>query len=525
MSRKVIWILIGVMALATIGLIIVQSYWITNAIEVKEQQFRLTAWRTLGTISNEIEKQEALTMVLSELRPSSVVDSVTWSSGFTINFNHQFQSGTHSGQHSAYFYSGRLTGRPGQDDSRGLFEGSGSQINFSNVDSIRIFSRPQNLLGPAQEMGHTITNRAVMVEKIIDEMLSYNKCIEDRLNVALLDSLIKKQMQNAGINLDYEFAVRNQEGEFVLKSKNFDERPEMFLRRLFPNDAFMFPNHIALYFPEQKSYILQSVGFMGLSSTLLTLIILGTFAFTIYIIIRQKKLSEIKTDFVNNMTHELKTPISTISLASQMLRDNSIPFENKNFENISNVIHEESKRLGFQVEKVLQMAIFEKGKLKLKRQEVDVHDLIGNVVNNFIIKVRNQNGEIIQKLDASDPVLKIDEVHFTNIIFNLLDNAVKYSNGITHITLGTKSTGNNFHLYIEDKGTGISKENQKRIFEQFYRVPTGNIHNVKGFGLGLSYVKKIVEEHNGRISIQSEPKKGTRFDITIPLKQTEDASV
>ncbi|TVR73522.1 MAG: sensor histidine kinase [Marinilabiliales bacterium] len=525
MSRKVIWILIGVMTLATTGLIIVQSYWITNAIEVKEQQFRLTAWRTLGTISNEIEKQEALTMVLSELRPSSVVDSVTWSSGFTINFNHQFQSGTHSGQHSAYFYSGRFTGRPGQVDSRGLFEGSESQINFSNVDSIRIFSRPQNLLGPSHEMGHTISNRAVIVEKIIDEMLSYNKCIEDRLNVALLDSLIKKQMHNVGINLDYEFAVRNQDGEFVLKSKNFEERPEMFLRRLFPNDAFMFPNHIALYFPEQKSYILQSVGFMGLSSTLLTLIILGTFAFTIYIIIRQKKLSEIKTDFVNNMTHELKTPISTISLASQMLRDNSIPFENKNFENISNVIHEESKRLGFQVEKVLQMAIFEKGRLRLKRQEVDVHDLISNVVNNFIIKVRNQNGEIIQKLNASEPVLKIDEIHFTNIIFNLLDNAVKYSNGITHITVGTKSTNNNFHLYIEDKGVGISKENQKRIFEQFYRVPTGNIHNVKGFGLGLSYVKKIVEEHNGRISIQSESKKGTRFDITIPLKQTEDASV
>jgi two-component system, OmpR family, phosphate regulon sensor histidine kinase PhoR len=144
------------------------------------------------------------------------------------------------------------------------------------------------------------------------------------------------------------------------------------------------------------------------------------------------------------------------------------------------------------------------------------------VVNNFIIQVRNQNGEIVQHLNAKNPVLKIDEVHFTNIIFNLLDNAVKYSNGITHITVGTKSTNNHFYIYIEDKGMGITKENQKRIFEQFYRVPTGNIHNVKGFGLGLSYVKKIVEEHEGRINIQSELKKGTKFEIVLPLNNISD---
>jgi len=260
------------------------------------------------------------------------------------------------------------------------------------------------------------------------------------------------------------------------------------------------------------------------SSAILTLIILGIFAFTIYIIVQQKKLSEIKTDFVNNMTHELKTPISTISLASQMLRDRSIPLQKKNFENISNVIYDESKRLGFQVEKVLQMAIFEKGKLKIKPQEIDIHELIGNVVNNFIIQVRNQNGEIEQHLDATNPVVKVDEVHFTNIIFNLLDNAVKYSNGLTHIKVGTQNTRNQFLIYIEDKGIGITRENQKRIFEQFYRVPTGNIHNVKGFGLGLSYVKKIVDEHDGQITIQSEPKKGTRFEISIPINNKEDDS-
>ncbi|MFO7923111.1 MAG: HAMP domain-containing sensor histidine kinase [Bacteroidales bacterium] len=524
MSRKVIWLLIGVMLITTTGLIFIQSYWIKNAVTVKEQQFRFLAFRTLGTVTHELEKQEALNLVLSEFSPSSIIDSVTYSTGFTINFNHQYFSDTKSGTRlDSYSYSKKESGPIAKNRPSSIFNRTPSQISLNNIDSIRVFSRPGNILGRSTtRLSHTVSSRAVMVEKIIDEMLSYNRCIEDRLNHELLDSIIKKELQSAGININYEFAVRNQDGKFVLASQNFSKQPEMFMRRLFPNDAFMFPSHLAIYFPEQKSYILQSVGFMVGSSTLLTLIILGTFASTIYIIIKQKKLSEIKTDFVNNMTHELKTPISTISLASQMLQDKSIPLEHKNFENISNVIYDESKRLGFQVEKVLQMAIFEKGKLKVKPQEVDIHELISNVVNNFIIQVRNQNGEIVQKLDAKYPVLKVDEVHFTNIIFNLLDNAVKYSNGLTHITVRTKSSNKNFYIYIEDKGVGISKENQKRIFEQFYRVPTGNIHNVKGFGLGLSYVKKIVDEHNGRIRIHSEPKKGTRFEISLPLNHNNN---
>jgi two-component system, OmpR family, phosphate regulon sensor histidine kinase PhoR len=520
MSKRVIWILIGVMSIATIGLIIVQSYWINNAVTVKEQQFRFIAMRTLGAVTQEIEKHEAITMVLEELRPS-LADSVTYASGFTINFNHRtFINGHTSQQQTSYFHSQQRTGTMTGSSRQGLFDYEIPRLTLDNVDSIRIFSSQRNLMERASHLGHTISNRSVMIEKIVDEMLNYNRCIKERINIALLDSIIGKEMRNVGINIEYEFGVRDHNGKFVLASENFEEeRPGMIMRKLFPNDAFMFPNHLALYFPEQKSYIIQSVGFMVGSSAFLTLIILATFAFTIYIIIKQKKLSEIKTDFVNNMTHELKTPISTISLASQMLQDKSIPHHNKNFENISNVIYDESKRLGFQVEKVLQMAIFEKGRLKVKSQEVDIHELISNVVNSFIIQVKNQNGKIEQNLNALNPIIKVDEVHFTNIIFNLLDNAVKYSNGNTHITVGTRSSNNHFYIYVDDKGIGIKKENQKRIFEQFYRVPTGNIHNVKGFGLGLSYVKKIVDEHQGHITINSEPKRGTRFEIALPINQ------
>lgn len=250
---------------------------------------------------------------------------------------------------------------------------------------------------------------------------------------------------------------------------------------------------------------------------LLTTIIIVIFIVTLWVIFRQKRLSEIKNDFVNNMTHELKTPISTISLASQMLNDKSIPVENKNLSHISRVIETESKRLGYQVEKVLQMAVLDKGRLKLREKVVDVHEIIHSAVNNFGLQVEKRGGSLTWNPDAKKSVIKADEVHLTNVISNLLDNAVKYCKEKPEIELSTRNENDKLVITIKDHGIGISKEDQKRIFEKFYRVPTGNLHNVKGFGLGLSYVKKIIEIHNGSIDVKSEPNKGTRFDIFLPL--------
>ena len=238
---------------------------------------------------------------------------------------------------------------------------------------------------------------------------------------------------------------------------------------------------------------------------------------------KQKRLSQIKNDFVNNMTHELKTPISTISLASQMLKDDSIPVESKNLGYISGIIDDESKRLSYQVEKVLKTALFEQGQIKLKRKELNIHQLIDSVLKNFDIQVKSRQGVIIKKLEAENPVLNIDEVHFTNIIFNLLDNAVKYSDEKPSITVSTRQNGKGIFVSVADKGIGIRKQDQKRIFDQFYRVSTGNVHDVKGFGLGLSYVKKIVEAHQGEIKLRSEYRKGTSFEIFIPTNHINNA--
>ncbi len=225
-----------------------------------------------------------------------------------------------------------------------------------------------------------------------------------------------------------------------------------------------------------------------------------------------------KSDFVNNMTHELKTPISTISLASQMLNDKSIASSEKNYDRISGIISDESKRLGYQVERVLQMAKFDQGDLKLQFEDVSAHEIIESVITNFYLQVEAKNGMLIPSLHADVDTILADPTHITNVISNLLDNAVKYTSENPEIYIGTRNQDHELIISVRDNGIGISKSNQRRIFDKFYRVSTGNVHNVKGFGLGLSYVKKIIEEHQGKIRVDSELGSGTTFSINLPLK-------
>ena len=228
-----------------------------------------------------------------------------------------------------------------------------------------------------------------------------------------------------------------------------------------------------------------------------------------------------KNDFINNMTHEFKTPISTISLAAQMLQDQSVAKSPEMFGKLSGVISSETKRLRFQVDKVLQMSMFDdKNTASLKMKELDANELISGIINTFAVKVEQNGGTITSALDASDPFIYVDEMHFTNVVFNLMDNAMKYKRPDVPMSLEirTWNSGGKFMLSIKDNGVGVSKDNLKKIFDKFYRVHTGNLHNVKGFGLGLAYVKQIVQAHRGSIRAESELGVGTKFIIVLPLK-------
>ncbi len=260
--------------------------------------------------------------------------------------------------------------------------------------------------------------------------------------------------------------------------------------------------------------------FMLLVSGAFMIILVFSFYYTISTIFRQKKLSEIKNDFISNMTHEFKTPISTISLACEVLNDKAIEKSPERTSNYVKMISDENKRLSLLVENILQTAILDKGEFKLKIQSTDIHTLIEQTIANIKIQVENKEGEITTELNAELPVINADRVHITNIIFNLIDNAIKYSNQNPVINIATRSNKHGIFISIKDNGIGISKENQHRIFDTMFRVHTGNVHNVKGFGLGLSYVKAVVEKHGGSIKVESELNKGSTFIVYLPTNPT-----
>jgi two-component system phosphate regulon sensor histidine kinase PhoR len=529
MSRKVLWILGAVMAIVMTGLIIVQTYWINNAIEIKEKQFSQLVNKAVSAVVSQIESEEAAYMIYDYINPGFRFDTSggAFSFNFHMNTKREIQQfGTESNiriDEKLVIENRESSVNRNEVKVRVMDDSLIAIISESFADSLDTLwiSDAENIIDlPDPELvEEKIHEKKVLVEKVMSRMIEPRKKLTERLPSETLEVYMDRYLGDLGLDLDYEYAVVDRRNGVFMKSEGYnpDKDTKLYTHRLFPGDIWSSSNFLRIYFPDQRSFIYRSVGFMGLTSVALTTIIIAIFIFTLWIIFRQKKLSEMKTDFVNNMTHELKTPISTISLASQMLNDESIPVENKNLTHISRIIDTESKRLGVQVEKVLQMAIFDRGKLKLKYKVLNLNDLIDNSVDNFRIQINKRGGSVEWNPEAENDIVRVDEVHFTNVIANLLDNAIKYCNEIPKIEVSTRNVNDSVILRIKDNGIGISKENQKRIFEKFYRVPTGNVHNVKGFGLGLSYVKKIIDIHNGSINLKSEIHKGTVFEISIPL--------
>ena len=521
MSKKGIWILTGFMTLTLFGLLLVQAQWVKNALKLKQQQFSHMVHNALAEVIVGLENRETKLRVAHEMDPYR--DSIPINL-LIKQYNPNIQGVVTYGASSIYYY------RDGENHEIESHEVHfGDTVYFFGEDDSQIKDYSFRAYEPdivsiknrVLKERKKIYNKSVIVEKIMGQMMENPLQLEDRIHPAQLYQAIAYELKKKGLDLDFEFAIRKPDNSIFYKTPGFKKytKSEVFLWQLFPGDLVPKKNFLTLYFPKNRSFLFKSLGWIGISSTVLIFIILLIFTITLYIIFRQKKLSEIKTDFVNNMTHELKTPISTISLASQMLTDKNIARDEKNIDHLSTVINDEGKRLGYQVEKVLQMAIFDRGEIKLDIKEVDGHDLLRNVADNFTLQLQNKNGSLRLDLKAENSNIAVDEVHFMNIFSNLIDNAIKYCKLEPEIKISTRDEKKYLLITIEDNGIGISKENLSRIFTKFYRVSTGNIHNVKGFGLGLSYVKKIIEEHNGSIKAESQMNKGTAFNIRFPKKR------
>ena len=512
MKKKTIWMIATIMGLSFLALLFLQLKYISEMVRMKKEQFDESVKRSLYQASRNLELNETLKYLEMDInkagRQGSSSDSTDTADGDTVT--HQSHRGV--GNTGAGFSS---------------FDMKTSKVKPASVPKVLIVRNDKNTLTQTNKsMQEIVRNRYVYQKALLDQVVmnilysASEKPLQERVNFKSLDQDLKAELQNNGIGIAYHFTVCTLDGREVYRCPDYDEKGEEYTyeQQLYRNDPDDMSGVVKIHFPQMNNYIFSSIRFM-IPAIVFTIILLITFIFTIVVVFRQKRYSEIKNDFINNMTHELKTPISSISLAAQMLNDDSLNKSPAMMKHIGGAIQDESKRLRFLVEKVLQMSMFDKKDAIFKKKEIDLNEMVENAANTFTLRVEHTGGKINTDIEAVDSKCYVDEIHFTNVIFNLIDNAIKYRKPDQPVNLIIKTWNTNDHLClsVKDDGVGIKKDNLKKIFEKFYRVHTGNVHDVKGFGLGLAYVKKVVDLHKGNIKVESELGKGTKFTILLPI--------
>lgn len=477
MNKNLINLIIIVVSFVLLSLTAVQFYWVRNAISIEKANFENKVNAAVNEVIDQLEKIKNLE-----------------------TFNQQPYSQ--------------------------------QQINkmMRSIDSINqeIYKNIIDLEG-FEDISKMI-KKTTLAQEAIYEMIDQNQVfdIEKHLDPALLDSLLHKKIMEEGINTMFEYGViASSNMEMIIdKSEKYSAELEKegLVFTLYPYEFVEHPYFLTIYFPYETRYLFKQMASIIFISLILIIITLMLFIYVIKVIVWQKRLSEMKSDFINNMTHEIKTPISTISLACEALSDKEIKKNKLLSDNYLKVINDENLRLGGIAEKILQAAAIENDNFKLKREKIDMHELIDKVLNNISLQVEVKDGKIICHYHATKPFINCDAMHISSVITNLIDNANKYTPRKPEIIIETENYIDGIKICISDNGVGISSENQRKIFDKLYRVPTGNIHDVKGFGLGLSYVKTIVELHGGKITVDSELKKGSKFCVFLPasgrIKQT-----
>lgn len=488
MNAQRIRLIIGMMTAALIGVICLQIYWIGWSIRLNEEQFDKNVYAVLNRVADKLQYFEDV----------AALEALNATFKFSSEANRNIR------QAAKYLESGFATRR------------------VTRADSL-----PNPVSGTQSFEDNMTLWEYMKVSQLVD-----SKPLAERIQLDLLAQSLKEELSSRGISTPYQYGVyAKARNSFVIVNGYFvvvDNSPQVtqggaatlynspYRVALFPKDIES-PGHLSIYFPNRTRLVLGSVWKTLVLSVIFTGIILFCFWYTVQVIYRQKKLSEMKTDFINNMTHEFKTPIATISLATDSISSPIIMSQPEKIKRFVDIIRQENRRMNSQVERVLQIAQLDKKDFQLRLADVNLHDLIQQAADNFSLQVEKREGTLALDLQAERPVIHGDATHLASVVHNLLDNANKYSPEKPEITVRTRNVPNGVAIVVEDKGVGISKEARKHIFDKFYRVHTGNLHDVKGFGLGLSYVKAIATAHKGFVDVHSEPGKGSMFTVTLPF--------
>ncbi len=540
MKKKSIIGLVVLMGFSLLGIILVQFLWMNNAIQVQNEKFTATVYDALNASIQRIEKEQAANYFMQQFLPRQSSSNVPANNNKTNSLPYFPQPKSNSDNILDHITNTDKEINP--SISNGTFEAH-FEIQGQGEPKQVIIKRENfdfNNKNDVNAMEHVISNMEDSIKKVLGEngnmdalsmfnQFSYELQMRSvnpiqRINTEKLNSVLDYELTARGIDLDYEYGIINRNtGKLTnIYTGDYykDESDFKFVANLFPNDIFRNWSPIALdiYFPHQGQFILKSLGILFGSSLTFTLFILLTFLFTLRTILNQKKLSEIKSDFINNMTHEFKTPIATINLATDNIANPMIIDKPEHISSFLKIIKEENKRMNNQVERVLQMSLIEKRDFQLMPIEKDIHLLINDAIKKMQLLAEQKSALISSHLKAESTIFNIDEVHFTNVLVNLLENALKYSTENPVIDIITQNNKNGIDILVRDNGIGMSKEQQAKVFEKFFRATKGNIHNVKGFGLGLSYVKAIMMQHGGNIFVKSKLGEGSEFKLFLPFK-------
>ncbi|MBT8325630.1 MAG: HAMP domain-containing histidine kinase [Winogradskyella sp.] len=507
------------MSLSLVGIIFVQLFFIRNSLTNEEQQFTRNVKAALSYVSRSIEEIELRNyynkiqpLVASGKEPDSkMIQQLFVTTDDDIN-------------NKTIIHRNTVLEERFKVPSL-FFEIDADSISVSTLSNERVTKYFNN---NTLDEDITISPERTLVEysslpelrkKLFESTfkdLFKDFPIYKRINTEQVKVLLERELSDEGIDIDFEFSIYDDDLATKVQTDNF-EKKDAYGIPIFLDNNNESSYKLWVNFPERQKFLLSSVLWMILLSVLFTSIIVVAYSSAIYQLIKQRQISQIKSDFINNMTHEFKTPIATINLALDSIKNPKIINDQEKIKRYLKMIKDENKRMNAQVENVLRISKLDKNELNISKERLKLHDLVEDAITHIELIVEDKKGYVKTHLNADKSSILANETHFTNVIVNMLDNAVKYSDDAPKIDVFTENIGNNILLRIVDQGNGMSKQVQKRVFEKFYREHTGNVHNIKGHGLGLAYVKRIVEDHQGHISVESEKGKGSEFTIRLPL--------